>query len=75
MTGLHARTGLPVGVVRGGIELTALTVGWFLGGTFGVGTVAFALLIGPAVQMGIALDRRVREQGLRRPERISAPSC
>ena len=75
MTGLHARTGLPVGVVRGGIELTALTVGWFLGGTFGVGTVAFALLIGPAVQVGIALVRRVREQGLRRPERISAPSC
>jgi uncharacterized membrane protein YczE len=50
MTGLHRRTGLSLRLVRGCIELSAVTIGFFLGGTVGVGTVAFALLIGPAVQ-------------------------
>src|SRR5215208_3534440 len=50
MTGLHRITGLSLRVVRSGIEITAVTVGFFLGGTVGVGTVAFALAIGPAVQ-------------------------
>ena len=44
------RTRFRIGVVRGAIELTALAVGFALGGTFGIGTVAFALLIGPAVE-------------------------
>lgn len=48
MTGL-ARRGLPVGPVRGGIELTVLALGWFLGGTVGIGTVVFTLGIGPLV--------------------------
>lgn len=48
MTGL-ARRGLPVGRVRTGIELGALGIGWLLGGTVGVGTVYFALAIGPIV--------------------------
>jgi uncharacterized membrane protein YczE len=48
MTGL-ARRGWPVGVVRTGIELTALGGGWLLGGTVGVGTVVFAFGIGPLV--------------------------
>ncbi|WP_353807812.1 YczE/YyaS/YitT family protein [Agromyces sp. SYSU T00194] len=47
MTGLHARTGLPLWLVRTGIEATVLAVGWLLGGQVGIGTVAFALLIGP----------------------------
>ena len=55
MTGLHARTGRPIAAVRAGIELTALLSGALLGGTVGVGTVAFALLIGPSVQLGMAL--------------------
>ena len=55
MTGLHRVTGRPVALVRGSIELTALAVGVILGGTFGVGTVAFALLIGPAVALGLRL--------------------
>jgi uncharacterized membrane protein YczE len=49
MTGLHARTGRSLRLVRTFIELSALTVGFILGGTVGVGTVAFALLIGPGV--------------------------
>ena len=49
MTGLHRVTGRPVSLVRAGIELSALAAGIVLRGTFGVGTIAFALLIGPAV--------------------------
>ncbi len=55
MTGLHQRTGIPVGRVRMGIEVVVLGVGWLLGGTVGVGTVLFALLIGPAVAQGLAI--------------------
>jgi uncharacterized membrane protein YczE len=50
MTGLHRTTGLSLRLVRGGIEVSAVAVGYLLGGTVGVGTVAFAILIGPAVQ-------------------------
>ncbi len=53
MTGLHARYGWPLAAVRTGIELTAVTAGFLLGGTFGVGSVLFALLIGHAVSLGM----------------------
>ena len=53
MTGLHRRTGRPVALVRATIEITALVIGVVLGGTFGFGTIAFALLIGPAVALGL----------------------
>jgi uncharacterized membrane protein YczE len=59
MTGLHVRTGWPVARVRLGIEVVVLGTGWLLGGTVGVGTVLFALLIGPAVAQGLALAGRV----------------
>lgn len=49
MTGLHRVTGWPIWVVRTGIEVIVLTLGWMLGGTVGVGTLAFALFIGPLV--------------------------
>lgn len=49
MTGLHARTGKSLRLVRTLLELSALTTGFLLGGTVGIGTVAFALLIGPGV--------------------------
>src|SRR5205823_2520870 len=49
------RTGQRVGVVRAALELSALVVGIVLGGTFGVGTVAFALLVGPVVEAGFWL--------------------
>ena len=55
MTGLHRRTGRPVATIRTGIEVSALLVGIVLGGTFGVGTIAFALLIGPAVAVALRL--------------------
>jgi len=50
MTGLHARTGRSLRLMRTVIEVSALAGGFALGGTVGVGTVAFALLIGPGVQ-------------------------
>ena len=53
MTGLHRLTGRPVAIVRMAIELTALVVGVLLGGRFGIGTIAFAVLIGPAVSVGL----------------------
>ncbi|HZI96440.1 MAG TPA: hypothetical protein VFD41_02830 [Actinomycetales bacterium] len=51
MTGLVRRTGGSIRVVRTGIEALVVAVGWLLGGTFGVGTVLFALAIGPLVQL------------------------
>lgn len=51
MTGLVRRTGGSVRVVRTGIEVAVVAVGWALGGTFGVGTVLYALAIGPLVQL------------------------
>ncbi|UWF76570.1 MULTISPECIES: YczE/YyaS/YitT family protein [Microbacterium] len=50
MTGLHSRTGLPIWVVRTAIEVTVVAVGWVLGGNLGIGTVVFALLVGPLCQ-------------------------
>ena len=49
MTGLQRITGVPIGRVRGGIEITVLLIGWALGGTFWIGTFIFAFLIGPVV--------------------------
>jgi len=59
MTGLHYRTGWPVGRIRLLIEVTVLTAGWLLGGTVGVGTALFALLIGRSVALGLAVVRRL----------------
>ena len=52
MTGISARSGgrLSLRLVRTAIELTALAGGWALGGTVGIGTLLFALSIGPLVQ-------------------------
>jgi uncharacterized membrane protein YczE len=55
MTGIHFRTGWPVAGVRLGIEVTVLIAGWLLGGTVGLGTVLFALLIGPFVGYGLKI--------------------
>lgn len=50
MTGLAHRTGGSLRVVRTAIEVSVLALGWVLGGTVGIGTVLFALAIGPLVQ-------------------------
>src|ERR1700722_11140736 len=55
MTGLARRTGRSLRLVRVCIELTVLLIGWLLGGTVGVGTVLFAVGIGPLVQFFLPL--------------------
>jgi uncharacterized membrane protein YczE len=49
---LSRRTGVRIAVVRGAIEVTVVVTGALLGGTFGVGTIAVALLVGPSVEAG-----------------------
>jgi uncharacterized membrane protein YczE len=51
MTGLHRRTGAPILVVRTALEVTVVATGWALGGVVGIGTLAYALAIGPLVQL------------------------
>ena len=59
MTALHRRTGVRVGRVRLGIELIVLTLGWVLGGTVGLGTALFALLVGQAVAISFGVVSRI----------------
>ena len=59
MTGLAAR-GHSIRVVRTGIELIVLASGWLLGGTVGVGTVLYALAIGPLAHVFVPLFARGR---------------
>jgi uncharacterized membrane protein YczE len=51
MTGLHRRTGVSIGLVRFGLEVIVVAIGWVLGGVVGIGTVLYALAIGPLVQV------------------------
>jgi uncharacterized membrane protein YczE len=55
MTGLARRTGASIRLTRTSIELTVLAAGWLMGGTVGVGTVLFALAIGPLAQVFLPL--------------------
>jgi uncharacterized membrane protein YczE len=55
MTGLQAVTDQPIALVRTCLEVTVVTIGWALGGTFGLGTVLFALGIGPSVAIAMQI--------------------
>ena len=55
MTGIVARTGWPVKWVRTAIELSVIAVGWLLGGSVGLGTVLYAVTIGPLVHVFLPL--------------------
>ena len=59
MTGLHYRTGVRVGRVRMAIEVTVLVIGFLMGGTVGVGTALFALLIGQSVAISLGILARL----------------
>lgn len=59
MTGLHYRTGVRVGRVRMAIEITVLVIGFLMGGTVGVGTALFALLIGQSVAISLGILARL----------------
>jgi uncharacterized membrane protein YczE len=70
MTGLHHRTGRPVAQIRLVIEVTVLVVGVGLGGTFGIGTILFALFIGQAVALGLSVVRHLAP-----PDRSHRPAA
>jgi len=57
MVGFNARFGYPMWAVRTVVEATVLVIGWTLGGTFGVGTILFAIAIGPLAQRAIRVFR------------------
>jgi len=66
MTGLHKRTGWPIWIVRTGIEIIVVVIGWSLGGNVGIGTLAFALLVGPLCQyfmriFAVRIDEKPQE--------------
>ena len=59
MIGLQKKTNLPIALVRGTLEITVMSVGWYLGGTVGVGTLLFAFGIGPCVALSLFLVNRL----------------
>lgn len=73
MTGLSRRTGRSLRLWRTVIELSALTAGFLLGGVLGVGTLAFALLIGPGVQFAVQRLRH-HPEARARPVTASGPT-
>ena len=59
MTALHHRSGIRIGRVRFAIEGSVLILGWFLGGTLGLGTLLFATLIGQSIAIALGVVSRV----------------
>ena len=55
MTALASRSGWSISRTRTAIELSVLALGWLMGGTLGLGTLAFAVAVGPSVQWGMRL--------------------
>lgn len=60
MTGIHSRYGAPIWVARTSVEVTVLISGWIMGGNLGLGTLAFALFIGPLCGITLPLFDPVR---------------
>ena len=59
MIGLQKKTNLPVAAVRAFLEISVVSIGWYLGGTVGVGTLLFAFGIGPCVALGLYLVDKI----------------
>ena len=59
MIGLQQKTNLPIALVRAVLEITVVSVGWYFGGTVGVGTLLFAFGIGPAVAFGLFIVKKI----------------
>ncbi len=70
MTGASSRFGWSIRRARTAIELTVLALGWALGGSVGLGTVTFALGIGPLVQLALRVFDRDDRLGRRRRARL-----
>ncbi len=75
MTGIHRRFGWSIRRARTLIEVTVLVLGWLLGGTIGLGTIAFAFGIGPLVQVFLGVfDRTGRLERRRIDHDVLAPA-
>ena len=59
MIGLQKLTKLPIAAVRGTLEISVVSIGWYLGGTVGIGTLLFAFGIGPCVALGLYLVNKI----------------
>jgi len=59
MIGLQKLTNFPIAVVRATLEISVVSIGWYLGGTVGVGTLLFAFGIGPCVALGLFLVDKI----------------
>ncbi len=59
MTGLQKKTNFPIAAVRAFLEITVVSIGWYLGGIVGVGTLLFAFGVGPAVALGLYLVKKI----------------
>ena len=59
MIGLQKKTNLPIAAVRATLEITVMSIGWYLGGTVGVGTLLFAFGIGPAVALSLYIVGKI----------------
>ena len=59
MVGLQQKTNLPIAFVRVSIEIVVVSIGWYLGGVVGVGTLLFAFGIGPTVALSLFILKRV----------------
>ena len=58
MVGIQLKTNLPIAIVRAVLEITVVSIGWYLGGTIGIGTILFAFGIGPAVAIGLFIVKK-----------------
>ena len=59
MTGIQRKTNFPIAGVRAFLEITVVSIGWYLGGTVGVGTLLFAFGVGPAVAFGLFIVGKI----------------
>ena len=59
MIGLQEISKLPIAAVRAFLEISVVAIGWYLGGTVGIGTLLFAFGIGPSVALGLFLVNKI----------------
>ena len=64
MVGLQKKTNTTIPVIRTFIELSAVTLGWFLGGVVGIGTILFVFGVGPCVGIGLTLVEKTSKKAV-----------
>ena len=61
MTGIQKKTNYPIALVRSLIEITVASIGWYLGGVVGIGTLLFAFGVGPCVALGLFIVKQASD--------------